>query len=145
MSLKEGFGVGFRWVVGGVGFLWETREKGKWLGRVGVGWGHSKSTRMRLSKLPFSKLPFRKVPDISTLLLSLLPVLVSEVGERGSEDERREEKQCRAKLSQKVKVKKGQHKRKQRWGEEVCVYLLRSEWKPPLNAADDVYQAAAQE
>ena len=43
MSLKEGFGVGFRWVVGVV-FLWKIKEKGEGAGEggVGVGWGPEK-------------------------------------------------------------------------------------------------------
>ena len=35
VSLGEGFGVGFRRVVGGGGFLWKIKEKGKGVGRVG--------------------------------------------------------------------------------------------------------------
>ena len=56
VSLKEGFGVGFRWV-GGVVFLWKRREKRKGLGTVGGGVGTrrgaGKSLRTRLSKLLF--------------------------------------------------------------------------------------------
>ena len=62
VSLGEGFGVGFRRVVGG-SFLVENKGKG---GRGGGGWGvvwepakgTGKSMRTRLSNLPFGKLPF---------------------------------------------------------------------------------------
>ena len=59
--LGEGFGVRFRWVVGG-GLLWKMREMGKGVGRVGgglrAGEGTGKSMRTLFSKLPFSNLPF---------------------------------------------------------------------------------------
>ena len=60
MSLGEGFGVGFRWVVGGC-FPVKSERRG-----VGVGEGAGKGTGNRinaqaLSKLPFSNLPFSLV------------------------------------------------------------------------------------
>ena len=51
MSLEEGFGVGFRWVVGGGLFLWKRREKGKEVGRVGGGVGTGKGTGKSMRKL----------------------------------------------------------------------------------------------
>ena len=66
VPLREGFGIGFRWVVGMVFFLWKMREKGKrggeGGGRGGDGKGSGKSMRTRLSKLPFSELPFSFSP-----------------------------------------------------------------------------------
>ena len=55
MSLRKGFGVGFRGGGGGVvGRGWE--------GGVGTGKGTGKSMRTHLSKLPFSNLPFSFSP-----------------------------------------------------------------------------------
>ena len=62
VSLGEGFGIGFRWVVGGGFHVKKMGDKGKGMGRVGggvgTGKGTGKSMRTRLSKLPFSKPPF---------------------------------------------------------------------------------------
>ena len=73
VSLGEGFGVGFRWVVG---VLWKMREKGKELGRVGggvgTGKGTGKSMRTYLPKLPCSKLPFSFSLNSSRLRNSLI-------------------------------------------------------------------------
>ena len=60
MSLKEGFGVGFRGVVGD-GLPVEHEGKGEGGvegGGVGTSKGTGKSIRKLLSKLPFSNLPF---------------------------------------------------------------------------------------
>ena len=61
----EGFGVGFRVVVGG-GSLWKIKEKGKG-GGEGGGWGGDRQRNRQvnaqaLSKLPFSDLPFSFSP-----------------------------------------------------------------------------------
>ena len=50
MSLGEGFGVGFRGVVGG-GFPVENKGKGKGVGRVGGGVGTGKGTGKSMRKL----------------------------------------------------------------------------------------------
>ena len=63
MSLVEGLGVGFRWVVGGglpVGMEAKGKEvEGGWGGGVGTGKGTGKTKPLPtcLSKIPFSKLP----------------------------------------------------------------------------------------
>ena len=66
MSLGEGFGVRFRWVVGGW-FPVENEGKGEGAGESGggevaTGTRTGKSMHMRLSKLPFRDLPFSFSP-----------------------------------------------------------------------------------
>ena len=67
MSLGEGFGVGFRWVMGG-GFALENKGKGEG-GGEGGGWGRDRQRNRQVNaqallKLPFSKLPFGFSPRI---------------------------------------------------------------------------------
>ena len=65
VSLREGFGVRFRWVVGGGGcFPEKLREKGTGVS-VGLGWGQAKEPQV--SAHAFSKLPFSKLPLSSTV------------------------------------------------------------------------------
>ena len=61
MSLGEGFGVGFRWVLGG-GVPVANKRKGEG-GGEGGGWDRNRQRNRQvnaqaLSKLPFSNLPF---------------------------------------------------------------------------------------
>ena len=67
MSLGEGFGVGFRWVVGG-GFPVENRGKGE---RVGGGAGTGKDTGKSLPKL------CRNYPSAIYPLVSPLKLFIS--------------------------------------------------------------------
>ena len=63
MSL-EGFGVGFRWVVG-VGFLWKIKER---RGRVwegwGVGWGPAKDSASQCARVS-QNYPIANYPLVS--------------------------------------------------------------------------------
>ena len=58
MSLGEGFGVGFGWVVGGSVSVWEMREQGKGDGD-GRGWGGDRQRNRQVNAhVLFNQLPF---------------------------------------------------------------------------------------
>ena len=61
-ALGEGFGVGFRWVVGGALFLWKNKGKGEGGGEGGGGLGTGKETTKSMRTLcrnyPLANYPY---------------------------------------------------------------------------------------